>query len=1224
MNIRDGTSQNNRSSYLNDDNFFHIDELTFPELISYAKDLAKKIKYYNLNDQASECWDELLVADEIVVMSEIIVLDIKEIEKEFLDNTKNNFEDPDEYLNRQIDLVLKLAEYVNSWYVQLNTIDAYYSNGLIKEIAELIREKLSDKFQICRELQLRLDTQDSNSEGIKKFSHFNAIWLNENNKLKVENSFKSIKKIKTLLDKTFYAFYNSINFLKQAVISDLDESLKNQVHSPYLSLFFTFIKLFIKVKERLNSFPANYFQFYYNDILKIKPKDYTPDSTYLIFSLKEGVNDFFIPKGTRFIGGNDESKKILYYSTDNDIVINKAKIAQLHTLYLEQNELIWPICDCTNLLIDDISIQYPEEYKPGSNAKWPLLGGPISKHGKMAELGFAISDNNFLVNEGHREIELELSFTEKSFKAFSRQLERIKGDYLVSEVFIKLFSNIFCVHLTIDDGWFVVDNYIIDCSLINDSIRDNSIKIQFSLSVDDPSVAVYNKDIHGYNLGADYPVAKFIINNESYLFPYSLIDDLELERITSIVNVHNLKNILIYNELGRIDTTKPFNPFGVIPKVNSSFVLGNYEMSKKKITNLDLHIKWNDLPENENGLQEYFNEYEENLSKSDYKCKISFLNNGSWLPEDKNSQEVVNLFQANDLLQQGAKEKLRDFTSFKNIETRYFQKDARKIDALNYNYDNNTLGGFIKISLSNPPFAFGHKKYPVFLTKITMENAKGKEQKQLPNPPFSPLIESITLGYTSISIIEFSGRQKNKEYSKKPFYHLHPWGFEDMLGDTQHKNRNLIPSYADQGNLFIGLKDANPGMTISIFFNLLDDSILEVETDPPLINWEYLTSNRWRKIPKSNLISDSTNHFLESGIVTLKIPKDIDMQNTILSDDYHWIKVSAKDGLEALCSLISISTQAVKVTWENQGNTLSHLELPLPAMTIIKPESRLAGIKTVLQEVKSFNGKPPEMIQQTKIRVGERLKHKMRAVTPWDYETLILEKFPKIYKVKCMPHMSSEKMEAPGHVLITVIEKVDKENFRIDYGPMVDNTTLHKIKSFVKKIASGFINIDVRNPVFERVQVRCAVKFDAGLDSGYFIDLLNKEIINFLTPWQTSGNNEPGFGKVIKCTDVLSFIQSLDFVDYATDFSMLQISHDTEIYYSLFDTANKSQNDLIEDTEEDESSSVQQKILKPTYPWGILISAEKHVIEIVDEVKEIKALKTGIDELEVGDTFIIK
>ena len=84
MDISDGTSQNNRSRFIVNDGFLNIDELSFHDLVCFTKDFAKKIKYFNLENQPERFWDELLLSDEIVIISEIIVLDTRDVEIEFI------------------------------------------------------------------------------------------------------------------------------------------------------------------------------------------------------------------------------------------------------------------------------------------------------------------------------------------------------------------------------------------------------------------------------------------------------------------------------------------------------------------------------------------------------------------------------------------------------------------------------------------------------------------------------------------------------------------------------------------------------------------------------------------------------------------------------------------------------------------------------------------------------------------------------------------------------------------------------------------------------------------------------------------------------------------------------------------------------------------------------------------------------------------------------------
>ena len=71
---------------------------------------------------------------------------------------------------------------------------------------------------------------------------------------------------------------------------------------------------------------------------------------------------------------------------------------------------------------------------------------------------------------------------------------------------------------------------------------------------------------------------------------------------------------------------------------------------------------------------------------------------------------------------------------------------------------------------------------------------------------------------------------------------------------------------------------------------------------------------------------------------------------------------------------------------------------------------------------------------------------------------------------------------------------------------------------------------------------------------------------------------------------------------------MLRISETGEDYFRLFDTVKP-------ETQEDEISA--------SFPWSIAIPMRRHAIEARDEIEPIQPNITGINELEIGSTFII-
>ena len=90
-----------------------------------------------------------------------------------------------------------------------------------------------------------------------------------------------------------------------------------------------------------------------------------------------------------------------------------------------------------------------------------------------------------------------------------------------------------------------------------------------------------------------------------------------------------------------------------------------------------------------------------------------------------------------------------------------------------------------------------------------------------------------------------------------------------------------------------------------------------------------------------------------------------------------------------------------------------------------------------------------------------------------------------------------------------------------------------------------------------------------------------------------------------------SFIQSLDYIDYVTDFSLLRIAPQRD---GLF---------ILDDTAAPDPSGKLNHHFTPTYPWSTAVPIRHHYLQTTELHRQIRAERTGMDELEVGSTFII-
>lgn len=141
----------------------------------------------------------------------------------------------------------------------------------------------------------------------------------------------------------------------------------------------------------------------------------------------------------------------------------------------------------------------------------------------------------------------------------------------------------------------------------------------------------------------------------------------------------------------------------------------------------------------------------------------------------------------------------------------------------------------------------------------------------------------------------------------------------------------------------------------------------------------------------------------------------------------------------------------------------------------------IVGLSSTAQASAFFGGKPTESNVQFKQRVNERLRHKARAVSAWDHERLILEHFPEIESVTCFANLLYQQAGFfPGNILIIVRLKV----LSCDHSPCnkihVSSNVLTNIQRFISSRCSEFVTLDVQNPIYESVQVRCSIKFKQG------------------------------------------------------------------------------------------------------------------------------------------------
>ncbi|MTI89273.1 MAG: hypothetical protein FH748_15060 [Balneolaceae bacterium] len=1243
-----GLSQRNRWLKGLDPDYVRIDDHSFEELVAFSAEYSSFLNFYNSRNVLDGNWKELFTADLTVILSFIITQDISRFKINYkryevlIETTGiNNTELLISYYRSLIHSIVEMASLFHFWTLELKTYTDMQS-AFYDELQHAVND-LKKNYQ-----QLRAFSKGAaRKEGIE--AELDVVFVKNTNLVMKDDPVadtsiyagesigERVKHAGGALKSIFDSFYDTLTYFKAIAPRYLEESLKHNDHAPQIGLLFAFLKLYKKAQGSINEIKGRHLDFYYREVLQQEPRAAIPDKVNVCLQLSEETDSYLLRKGTRFLADKDEDGNERVYEANNFIVLNHADIQELRTLYKSKNKYVE--VGCTEKLVSGIYeakiTGEAVEADDGEARAWPTLGEDqvgVSNVGRTmrdASLGFAVASPALQLNEGERDVSLEFTFSKESFSAFKDQIQEIADntDTTFAEVFFKAFGQAFHLSVTSEEGWMHIQKYGVECpSLKDETIETDSIVVNFRLSYGDPPFIGHDPEIHGSEFDSQWPVARLAINKDSFIYPYSLLSCLVLYEVGIHAQVNEVRDIIVYNNLGQLSLDEPFQPFGPTPKKGSYLLIGSEEVVNKAVQDITLTLEWADLPDEEGGFYDYYRGYEGyGIDNTSFKVDFSLLKEGKWEYPKKEEDRNYFLFETEGQQRSSAPHpfgKLARSTTYSTISLEEFKLSPnydKNEEPLSYN--KTTKAGFIKFELQGDDILFGHKKYPFLISEVFLENAKIKKErnkKEIPNEPYTPLLNSIRVGYTDYKSIKFITEKGIKDESRAgEAYHIMPFGFSKQVYPSEDNDPvYLVPNVKERGSLFIGLKGLEPPTSLTLYFQIKGKNVASFEDTSSDVSWHYLVNNKWRKLAPSEILSDSTENLLRSGVVNLELPQSIAKGNTILEDDLHWIKVTGSKNIEMIGDTVSIQTQAATLSWVPDSSTDTHLHTFLPAESITSLEKPVSEIAAVFQPEPSLGGKSKENEKQMYTRISERLRHKNRAIVSRDYEQLILDKFPDIYKVNCLQSTSTYVDVDPGKVLITVIPSF-KYSAKFLVLPMANVSVLRNIKEYVQSLASPFVQVEVRNPYYERVRVVCSVRFAEGLNNGQTIKSLNHDLKQYLSPWFYDYDRDIRFGREINISDISGFIQSKDYVDFVTKLSLLKVSEYEDEKYMLSDTARR---EIRRSSKRGEQ--IQEEIT-PSKPWSVLVSAMRHHIEILSKEEVILAEQTGIDDLEIGTSFII-
>ena len=857
-------------------------------------------------------------------------------------------------------------------------------------------------------------------------------------------------------------------------------------------------------------------------------------------------------------------------------------------------------------------IELPDCFSTFGEAK-PLSSG-VEAAEKSHCLGFAVSSPLLVLKQGKREI--NLGFT------FNHQLYRETADAFMQGLTLEFSGGA-------DLPWF--DAGRDDIRVTGSTGADTrTLKLQLMLGESAPAMNAPANDGSTFSpvqpVTSAYPVIRLSVKeiiedgsagNNLY---YQQLKDLQLQQLRLEVNVGDgigtgLKNLVLRNDERVLHPGGTLAPFGQDPHHLAGFSIANEEISSKRLENITFHMEWVNLPGSFNSSSGHYTGYKDN-----HGAAIEV--------DDEDFQADLQVFDKRML---GNVASARLFNEETITGTDGEHTRLNPVSSLHYEFDPATSGyANIEPAQTDAGDPLDWDRYYVlelsgenstFLKDAYVSTLQNAGDGQHVNRPYEPRIRRVTVDYSCSGTVDFTASDPSA--APVQVLQIHPFGQVDLLKTDaltdsygEPAGYHLLPRYKDNGHLYIGIEGLEDKQEVALLFQLAAGTE-NSQVAPPRVGWRYLSDDSWKKFGEDELLCDTTGGMLDTGIIRYHPPSSLDAtaahprasaSNQLLPDGYHWFEARVPDHSHAFPNAIAILSQAASATRIIQPPDAEYRGEPAPAEAVAKTLTPVAAIDRVMQPFSSYGGKGREDSGEFVKRVSERLRHKGRAVSIWDYERLVLERFPGIYRVKCLNQTALKNDPAEARVKLVVIPDLLNRTPFFPLQPKVSQKLRRQIADYLQHRVSPFVNFEVVNARYEEIRYRVTLTFTEKENEGFHIRRLNQDIVNYLSPWAYDSEAELTFGGSVHRSSLIRFITSLPYVDFVGSLELVD--------HSLIgqDSDGLATRQLL--------APLTQDFVETRFPDSILISSPNHYIGLVTEQFEAFQF-SGLGYMAVEADFIV-
>jgi hypothetical protein len=1149
--LNNGLSQGERFSELLRPDCFDIDEFDTAKFIEFISAYSKQLAYYNEYNKLNGDWSSFFEQDSTLSLLRLSSLNTNRLKIIFFKKSSliKSTIDQEVWVKELADYYLELIHFLIS--IEHNVLQLGEYPKFKLEVEKLISQKFSP---ILNQLLLFLKEHGDAKRISFLENEFSNYWFTELESSKVQDSKKSI-------DHLFSNLFLVANLLAKNALKFYE---KEVVHAglikPHIALLITFHRLYGEASKQLNKITEKHLDHYYTDILQLEYLKSTANTAYLNFTVPEDKGQTEILTGEKLHAGTTEDGEDILYAIEDTLLINEGSLTEVKSIEISALNL-------NKKVLTNIETPHTNHFLSTTN-------NGLNKE----EIGFVFGADFLNLEEGYRKIKFELNLTAASFTEFIYELGNENPSLLEDETLLnEALTSLFKIEYSNEGNWIALAEQNVETSLPKGDSGEWEKRLEVIFFIDTISPPVAGLDDEETK---ESPKIKFLVNPSNYQF-IKLLKLLKIKNIEVEVEVLDLKNLTLANDFGPLDQNSPFEPFGPQPVLGSSLIIGHPELFLYPIHNFKLNIEWFGLPTIDGGFDEHYAAYPEIEGNDSFKVKLSSLRDKRWFPEEE--KQLIDLFLSVPNEEENTVSSVRRINEI-NIEDLQL-KTPIQYDANNAEFTQQSTAGFLKLELCFPLTAFGHGQYGDLVRDAAIKSIKNKNHPY-PNEPYTPVLKSITADVVT--------RMKYDDSNRSDFYfgHLHPFGEQKITALDQ-----LLPSYQFGSTLLLGISNLKKHNIINLFFRFNDN--LSVLPDDNLgIQWSVFNGTSWALLNAEEIISDTTLGFKKNGIIEFNLEKRNTDETDLFADNNCWVKCESLKGISFLSLLDDIIPHAATAVCITPD--LLQTE-NIPSFTITNFSEDQLDVNAVVQKYPSFGGVKKEDKKTFYQRISERLRHKDRAVSVRDYEKIMLQKYPEIYRCKCITNRDAKFNISPGSILLTVVPTFESEGNE-QFSGYFSAMDLKKMTDYLLTKTPIGAELTIVNPIYEKIRTKFNVKLKEGFDPKFYLNKLDLAIKNFISPFVVNSEKQVEFGESIQSTHILNFIEKQEYVDHIINFSVFHVVNNFII--------------------NQESAKLNSLEIIPTTSISILITDDQHQISLYE--KQDATDKVGINEMMIGTDYIVE